>query len=229
MKIAIIGTGMVGRAFALKLQSLGHQVRLGTRDVKATLRRTEADSKGTCGYAIFAKENPQIPLMSFNESVKECAIIINASEGIYSVEIFRNIEPKNLEGKIVLDLALPLAFSPNRPPHIAFANDDSLGEQIQRLLPKSFVVKTLNTMPYSLMLNPQILEGNHNAFISGDNIEAKEKVISILESFGWNRENIIDLSGIISARATEMYANLLFSIANKLGTYDFNIAVRKKS
>ena len=49
MKIAIIGTGMVGRAFALKLQSLGHQVRLGTRDVKATLRRTEADSKGTCG------------------------------------------------------------------------------------------------------------------------------------------------------------------------------------
>ena len=36
MKIAILGTGMVGRTIAVKLSQLGHKVTIGTRDTKAT-------------------------------------------------------------------------------------------------------------------------------------------------------------------------------------------------
>jgi predicted dinucleotide-binding enzyme len=42
MKIAILGTGMVGRSIGGKLCHLGHEVTIGTRDVAATLARTES-------------------------------------------------------------------------------------------------------------------------------------------------------------------------------------------
>lgn len=230
MNIAILGTGMVGRAFALRLLGLGYKVKLGTRNVESTLARTEVDSKGTSPYASFAKENAHIPLQNFNDAIKECGIIINASEGIHSLELFNQLDFQQLAGKIVLDLALPLAFSPNGPPYLAPAFiDNSLGEQLQRLLPQSFVVKTLNTMPVALMLNPKLLEGNHNVFISGDNAEAKARIVTLLQGFGWSKESILDLGGIMSARASEMYANLLFSIADTLGTYDFNIAIVRQT
>ncbi len=41
MKFAVLGTGMVGRSIAGKLESLGHEVMVGTRDVWATLQRTQ--------------------------------------------------------------------------------------------------------------------------------------------------------------------------------------------
>ena len=41
MKIAVLGTGMVGQALAGKLAELGHDVTVGTRNVGATKARTE--------------------------------------------------------------------------------------------------------------------------------------------------------------------------------------------
>ncbi len=227
MKIGIIGTGMVGRAFALRLGELGHSVILGTRDVGATKAHKEPDSNGICGYALWA-EGANFALQTFNECAKNSAFLINASRGIHSIEAFQSIEAQNLHDKVILDLSLPLAFAPNRPPHLAFSNDDSLGERLQRLCASSFVVKTFNTMSHTIMLNPSLLEGAHNVFLSGDSTEAKEVVKSLLREFGWSEKSMIDLGGIISARGSEMYANLLFHLAAILGTYDFNIAVNVK-
>jgi predicted dinucleotide-binding enzyme len=42
------------------------------------------------------------------------------------------------------------------------------------------VVKTLNTMSHTVMLNPSILLGSHNAFVSGESTEAKETITSLL-------------------------------------------------
>ena len=46
MKIAVMGTGPVGQALAGKLDELGHEVTVGTRDPEATLARTEPDYMG---------------------------------------------------------------------------------------------------------------------------------------------------------------------------------------
>ena len=46
MKIAVLGTGMVGRALAGRLGGLGHDVVIGTRDVAQTLARTAPDAMG---------------------------------------------------------------------------------------------------------------------------------------------------------------------------------------
>jgi 3-hydroxyisobutyrate dehydrogenase-like beta-hydroxyacid dehydrogenase len=46
MKIAVIGTGVVGQSLAGRLAEVGHAVTVGTRDVAATQARTEPDAMG---------------------------------------------------------------------------------------------------------------------------------------------------------------------------------------
>ena len=46
MKIAVLGTGIVGRTLAGRLAELDHEVTVGTRDPAATLARTEPDQMG---------------------------------------------------------------------------------------------------------------------------------------------------------------------------------------
>ena len=66
------------------------------------------------------------------------------------------------------------------------------------------VIKTLNTMWCGLMVNPKLVgNGDHINFISGNNSEAKNKVIKLLNQFGWLDKNILDIGDITGARATE--------------------------
>ena len=155
-------------------------------------------------------------------------MIINANDGNKSLEIFSNIEPKYLKDKIILDLSLPLEFHADMPSSVSLKDGKSLGERLQILLSQSFVVKTLNTMPNSLMIDPKGLGKAHHTFISGDSSEAKERVLGLLGEFGWDRKSVIDLGGIVSARTSELYANMIFDIAKAIGTYEFNIAIVKR-
>ena len=51
---------------------------------------------------------------------------------------------------------------------------DSLGERIQRLVPKAYVVKGLNTVAADVMVNPGLSGGEPDMFIAGDSEEAKQ-------------------------------------------------------
>ena len=46
MKIAVLGTGMVGKANAAKLAELGHDVAIGSKDVAATQASDTLDHLG---------------------------------------------------------------------------------------------------------------------------------------------------------------------------------------
>ena len=59
MKIAVLGTGTVGRTLAGKLSELGHDVVIGTRDPQATLARTEPDAMGNPPYSAWQAEHPR--------------------------------------------------------------------------------------------------------------------------------------------------------------------------
>lgn len=50
MKIAILGTGVVGRTHAARLSELGHEVILGTQDVERTRTVTEKDAMGNLPF-----------------------------------------------------------------------------------------------------------------------------------------------------------------------------------
>ena len=228
MKIGIIGSGMVGRAFFVRLSELGHKVLIGTRNPNVTSAREKADSKGTPAWKIWLLDHPEGKLATFQEVAEFGDIIINATAGAISIEALGKIDKSSLQNKIILDLALPLSYSPERAPKLIYANEDSLAEKIQRTFPESRVVKALNTMSYKVMLDPSLLPRQHNAFISGDDKEAKLIVAKLMEDLGWKRSDVIDLGGIITARATEMYAPLLFQLSRINGHYDINISVVTK-
>jgi len=227
MKIAVLGTGMVGRALAGRLAGLGHDVVVGTRDVEQTLARTEPGSMGTPPYADWQQANPAMRLVPFHEAGAHGELVLNATAGAQAMAALEATGASNLTGKVLLDLAIPLDFSQGMPPQLTVANTDSLGEQIQRAFPDTRVVKALNTVFVEVMIDPSRVPCAHTIFVAGDDTGAKEVVKGLLGEFGWPAEWIIDLGTIRAARATEMYMQLYFNLVNVLDTFDFNIAVHR--
>jgi predicted dinucleotide-binding enzyme len=223
MKIAVLGTGSVGRALAGRLDGLGHEVVVGTRDPEATLARTEPDAMGTSPYAAWAAEHADVRLATFSDAAAEADLVVNATNGDASLEVLTAAGAEHLAGKPLLDIANPLDFSQSFPPSLSVSNTDSLGEQVQRAFPEAKVVKALNTLNASLMVEPKTLGESSTVFVSGDDATAKATVVSLLETFG--HDDVIDLGGLETARGTEMLLPLWVRLMSALGTAEFNIKV----
>lgn len=225
MKIGIIGTGMVGRAFAERLVELGHDVVIGTRDPDSTRGRVTPDDKGTPPFAEWHTDHADVQLVPLPEAGAYGSVLINATAGAHALDALELVGPRNLEGKPLLDISLPLDLSEGMPPKLLVSNDDSLGEQIQRRYPGAHVIKSLTHTHNRIMLDPSLLPGNHNTFVAGDDADAKAAIVALLCEFGWPAESIIDLGDITAARALEMYSRLHFTLAGRFGDYWFNIAL----
>jgi predicted dinucleotide-binding enzyme len=203
MKIGVLGTGPVGQTVAAKLADLGHKVFVGTRDPAATLARTSPDNFGNPPFKTWRENHPGIEFGTLAQAAGHGALVVNATNGGGSIEALRAAGEKNLDGKILVDIANPLDFSRGMPPSLTVCNTDSLGEQIQRAFPAAKVVKTLNTMNCYLMVGPgQLANADHTVFVSGNDASAKKSVTELLESFGW--KDVLDLGDITTARGTEM-------------------------
>jgi 8-hydroxy-5-deazaflavin:NADPH oxidoreductase len=225
MKIGIIGTGMVGQTLGAKLAELGHTVMIGTRDVAGTLARAEPDAMGNPPYGVWAKQHSQVKLGTFAEAASHGEIVINAASGGATIAALKIAGEANLNGKILIDVANPLDFSKGMPPTLSVCNSDSLGEQIQRAFPRAKVVKTLNTVNASLMVNPRRLaDGDHDLFVSGNDTEAKNQVARYLKTwFGW--KHVIDLGDITTARGAEMLLPMWLRLWGVLKTPMFNYKI----
>lgn len=229
MKIAVLGTGMVGRALAARLSGLDHDVLIGTRDVQQTLSHRETGAMGTPPYADWQETNPAVRLVTLSEAAGHGEVILNATNGQKSLAALQAAGAGNLAGKVVLDLALPLDLSQGMPPTLTIANTDSLGEQIQRAFPDARVVKSLNTVFWQVMIDPSRVPGEHTIFVAGNDPEAKKTVEGLLAGFGWPERSILDLGDITGARGAEMYARLYFTLVGALDTFELNIQVIRGS
>jgi len=85
------------------------------------------------------------------------------------------------------------------------------------------VVKALNTVNANVMVDPSIVPGEHDVFVSGNDDEAKARVVELLESFGWPAERILDLGDITAARGQELYVALWVRLMGVAGGPTFNI------
>ena len=74
----------------------------------------------------------------------------------------------HLSGKVIVDVANPLDFSQGFPPTLSVKDTDSLAEQIQRAFPEAKVVKALNTVTASVMVDPRSLGDDTTMFAAGD-------------------------------------------------------------
>lgn len=68
MRIGVLGTGVVGRTRAGAFADRGHQVVVGTRDVDATMARSEPDQMGNPPFAVWAAEHADVRLGTFAEA-----------------------------------------------------------------------------------------------------------------------------------------------------------------
>lgn len=224
MKIAVLGTGMVGQAVAGRLAELGHDVTIGTRDVQATLARTSPDAMGNPPYSAWAANYPQVRLASFANAASEAELLVNATSGGASIAALTAAGATDLAGRILIDIANPLDFAAGWPPTLLVKDTDSLGEQIQTAFPRLRVVKALNTLTAALMVNPaQLADGDHSVFVSGNDTDAKKTVIDLLESFG--HTDVIDLGDISTARGTEMVLPLWVRLMGTLNSPMFNFKI----
>jgi len=211
MKIGVLGTGAAGQTVAAKFVALGHDVMMGAR---------AADNDKVLGFASRTGGKAG----TFADAAAHGDMVFNCTRGDTSLAALSGLS-QQLEGKILVDVANPLDFSSGFPPHLTVSNTDSLAEQIQRALPKTFVVKSLNTVNAAVMIEPARVPGRHTVFVSGNDQHSKGKVQDFLRSLGW--QSIIDLGDITSARAAEQLLPLWVRLYGVLGTADFNIAVMK--
>jgi 8-hydroxy-5-deazaflavin:NADPH oxidoreductase len=226
MKIAVFGTGVVGRTLGEGLSKQGHDVLIGTRDVDQTLARTDPDAMGNPPFSDWQSQHSEVELTTFEAAASAAEVVVNATSGGGSLAALE-AAGSGLDGKVLVDVANPLDFSKGMPPTLWVANTDSLAEQIQQAFPSSKVVKALNTMNARLMIEPSRLPEGHAVFIAGEDAGAKEIVRKLLQELGWNSDDIVDVGGIRAARGLEMYLPLWLSLMGTLGTADFNIRLVK--
>ena len=189
MKVGILGTGQVGQTLAKGFTKHGHEVKLGHRDPKAS-------------YADAAKFG-------------EIALLCTAWSG--TEDAIKLTDPKNLAGKVVIDVTNPFKPTPAAPFALAFGFDDSGGEQVQRWLPKSRVVKAFNIVGNSLMVDPKLPGGPPDMFIAGNDAVAKRTATQICTEFGWA---VVDIGGIDGSRLLEPLAALWCVVGSKLDWRD---------
>jgi predicted dinucleotide-binding enzyme len=216
MKIGVLGTGSVGQMIASKLVALGHEVKMGSR---------AAGNEKAVAWAAKAGEGASEG--TFADAATFGELVFNCTAGTASLEVVAAAGEDNLAGKILLDLSNPLDFSKGFPPRLSICNDDSIGEAIQRALPRTKVVKTLYTMANPIMVDPSLVPGDHDVFVSGNDAEAKGVVSRFLqEQFGWRR--VTDLGDITTARGTEAWLLLWTRLYAALGTGEFNLHLARK-
>ncbi len=214
MKIGVLGTGMVGKAIASKLVEVGHDVRMGSRTAdneEATAWANDSGDRASHG--------------TFADAAGFGEVLFNCTGGMVTLAALEAAGEDNVGDKVVIDVSNALDFSHGMPPSLAVANTDSVGEQIQRRFAQAKVVKSLNTMNFSVMVNPADVPGYHNVFVSGDDEEAKRTAKDILNQFGWADDTIIDLGDIKSARGAEALVLFWVFLRGALGGNQFNLGV----
>ena len=179
MNIGILGTGMVGQALGSALAAQGHAVMFGTRDVERTLAGEGTNAYGVPVFGVWYKDNANkgsehkdnthkdsehrdsahLELGTFAEAARFGDLLVNATNGMGSLEALHAAGADNLGSKILIDVANELDFSGGMPPRALATTDRSLGEAIQAAFPTLRVVKTLNTINASVMVDPALVPG----------------------------------------------------------------------
>ncbi|MFC4242945.1 NADPH-dependent F420 reductase [Gryllotalpicola reticulitermitis] len=206
--IAILGAGRVASQLATKLAASGHQITVGTRRKEPILEWLTAPNVHTTIPAAAAAAE----------------IVINATPGETSLEWLSELRPE-LSGKILIDVTNAVERGESGLPGTLSYPNSSLAETLQEALPATKVVKTLNTMLFTVMANPDSLSTPATVFVSGNHADAKETVIGLLGDLGWTTESILDLGDIRTARGPEAMILFVADVLKIRGFAPFAITI----
>ncbi|MBN6038439.1 NADPH-dependent F420 reductase [Amycolatopsis sp. 195334CR] len=205
--IGILGAGRVGTSLAHALSSAGHDVTLG--------RRENGDEAGTAiRYADHAT------------TARTADIVINATPGDSTLERLTGLRAE-LADKILIDVSNATRDDADGLPGALCYPGSSLAEQLQAALPGTQVVKTLNTMLFTVMTAPGALAVPPTAYLSGNDERARKTVAGLLGDLGWDSAWIEDLGDITTARATEAMILVVPHILRRNGFTPFAVSIAR--
>ena len=208
MKIGVLGTGPVGQAIATRLVEVDHDVTMGARDPANETAAGWAREHGAASG-------------DFRQAAAGAELVVNATAGSHSPDAVAQAEPG--PGTVLVDVSN--ALDGNFPPGLTVPYDDSTAERLQRAHPDVRVVKALNTMNGDVMVHPELVPGEHEVFVAGDDAAARATVTGVLAQFGWPEASIRDVGPLSAARGLE--AAVLFWVTLRLavGHNRFNFHV----
>jgi 8-hydroxy-5-deazaflavin:NADPH oxidoreductase len=199
MRIAVIGTGNVGGALGTGWARAGHEVVFGTREPKV-----EEVSQ------LLSRSPGKMSGASVEVAVARAEVVALAIPWAAVPEVLGKIGPA-LAGKVLIDCTNPSTSFP-----AVDHSSGSGGEQVAKLAPGAYVVKSFNTTGYENMENPMYGAVAATMFYAGDHLVAKKIVHDLARDLGFDP---IDAGGLNQAHALEVLASFWGSLAygQKLG------------
>jgi len=211
VKVGVLGSGDVGKVLAGGFLKLGHEVRIGSRSPEK-LKEWAAGAGDGASTGTFA------------EAAEFGDIIVLATHGEGTQSAIEMAGAANFDGKVVIDATNPLDFSSGGP-QLSIGLNDSLGERVQRWLPKARVVKAFNTVGNAHMIDPQFPGGPPTMFIGGNDADAKKLVTQVCEAWGWE---VAALGGIDASRYLEPMCMAWVVYGIRTGTWNHAFKLLKK-
>ncbi|ODG93214.1 hypothetical protein BED47_02705 [Gottfriedia luciferensis] len=163
MKIGIIGNGQIGNVIANRLVTYNHEITFGVRNLESN-----------------QKVNPIFNYVETKDIAINNELIILAVPGNAVDSAVKNII--EIDGKIVIDLTNPIGEGLK----LTRGTTTSNAEEIQKIIPKAKVVKTLNTVGLEKMIDPTVNEEKITMLIAGDHDDANLKVSNLIAEIGFD-------------------------------------------
>jgi NADPH-dependent F420 reductase len=195
MKIAVLGTGNVGRSLAKLWAEKGHEIVFGSRDPEKALKIAESMGKNVCSS-------------TYEDAAKWGDVVVLATPYTAAQDIIK--VTGDLTGKILVDCTNPIAPGLSG---LTIGLTTSAAEEIAKLT-SAKVVKAFNTMGVGIMANVQFGSETASNFICGDDEDAKSVVRNLGEDIGFD---VVDTGPLSNARLLEPLAMLWIYLAFKHG------------
>lgn len=192
MRIAIIGTGKMGRGFAQALAAT-HEVVVGSRDPDRAA--ATASKTGVAGGATYADA-------AANADVVILTVPWHAMDETLS-------QLGDLPGTVVIDVSYPR----NKGEREALKGH-STAETVQRLLPSARVFKGWNHVHARHLTDPEVDGIAASVLIAGDDPEAKDIVFGIARDMGFHP---VDAGSLRATRDLEKLVGVMLFV--RLGPF----------
>ena len=191
MKVAIIGTGNIGKALGGTLTRAGHHVTLAGRDadkarnvaadVGAADAATPVDAARDADVIVLA-----VPFAALEDVAKELGSVA--------------------DGSVVIDVTNPLTSDYSG---LETAGGPSAAERLAELMPNAKVAKAFNTLFGSVQADPNALGTTVDGLYATSDNDARVKVAELLRSAGFRP---VDAGQLEAARQLEAMAFLNISM-----------------
>lgn len=188
-KIAVLGSGVVGKTLADGFLKFGYEVMRASRE---TDKLAEWKAGAGAGASVG----------TFAEAAKWGDLVVLAVKGTAAESAVALAGVDNLAGKTVLDATNPIADAPPVNGVLQFFTgpNDSLMERLQKQAPAAHFVKAFSCVGNAFMISPSFGGQKPTMFICGDSAEAKAETTALLDQLGWETA---DMGAVTSARAIE--------------------------